>query len=61
MAGGKRIGAGRPVGSKIKNPKVQIGARICPKLAEWLKKQRNKSRVIETALIEYKARLESES
>lgn len=59
MPGGKRKGAGRPPGSTIENPKVQVAARIHPDLAKWLKKQRNKSRVIETALNEYKERIEN--
>ena len=59
--GGERKGAGRPVGSKIKNPKVQVAARVCPTVAAWLeekKKQgKNKSKIIEAALIEYKEQM----
>ena len=57
MPGGKRKGAGRPPGSTIDNPKIYVAARISPQIATWLKKQRNKSRVIETALLEYKEKI----
>lgn len=57
MAEGKRKGAGRPFGSTIENPKVQVAARIHPDLAKWLSQHKNKSRVIETALLEYKEKI----
>lgn len=45
-----------PFGSTIKNPKVQVAARIHPDLAKWLSRHKNKSRVIETALEQYRER-----
>ena len=58
MAGGKRKGAGRPVGSTIDNPKVQIAARIDADLAAWLKSHKKYSRIVAAALAAYRERLE---
>ena len=58
-SGGKRKGAGRPVGSTKKNNKKMVSFRLKPTLIKWLKKQPNQSKTIETALKDLKVKLTS--
>jgi uncharacterized protein (DUF4415 family) len=52
--GGIRKGAGRPVGWRKENPKVQLSVRIDGELREWLRRQKNQAKVVEIALKEYR-------
>ena len=52
-SGGKRPGAGRPVGSvrpKKESTKVYLGVRLSPEIAIWLDGYKNKSAMVEKAL-----------
>lgn len=51
--GGKRHGAGRPIGSTKKNNKKQVTFRLSQDIVSWLKRQKNRTRIVEKAIREY--------
>ena len=50
MRGGKRDGAGRPVGTSKKAKKVMVSVRLPHDIISWLNQFKNKTSVIENAI-----------
>jgi hypothetical protein len=48
--GGKRPGAGRPIGTTAKNKKISYTTRLRPDQIDWLRQQKNASGVLEKIL-----------